>query len=250
MNDTFQEDEACDVLIRPRRSKRDPWFAPDLILAMTGPVLDLLVKILAARSVPVSGAAHYRVYEVGKGDRPRPALAGPFLGAPQAVLGLEKMIALGARRVWVTGWCGSLQPDLRIGDLVMPLDAFSDEGTSRHYPLTEAALNTDQGLRRKLISALERRGRSARTGRLWSTDAPYRETHHKVQSLMDAGLVAVDMELSALLTVAAYRGVRLAALLVISDELFDLSWRHAFSSPLLREAEEDVARVLEDVIGR
>ncbi len=250
MKDPLEAGEACDVLIRPARGKRDPELAPDLILGMTGPMLRILVDRLEGRPVPVSGAGFYRVYEAGGAGRPRAALAGPFLGAPQAALGLEKLIALGARRVWVTGWCGSLQPDLRIGDLILPESAFSDEGTSRHYPVPGPEPAADEGLRRELEQVLDQRGLTARAGRVWSTDAPYRETHDKVKALMDAGLLAVDMELSALLTVAAFRGVRLAALLVISDELFDLSWRHAFSSPRLREAEQTAAQVLEAVIGR
>ncbi|MFO7784791.1 MAG: nucleoside phosphorylase [Desulfatiglandales bacterium] len=249
MNDDSGAVDSEDVLIRPARGKRDPDAAPDLVLAMTGPVLDRLVARFEARPLRIGGSAVYRAWEVRPGEgAPRLTLAGPFLGAPHSVIGLEKMIALGAERIWVTGWCGSLQPDLRIGDLVMPIGAFSDEGTSRHYPLEGDTPKTDQGLRRELGSALARRGMTARTGRVWSTDAPYRETHGKVRAFRDSGLVAVDMELSALLAVSAYRGVRLAGLLVVSDELSDLTWRPGFSDPRLREAEEAVAEVLNEAV--
>ncbi|MCF8061700.1 MAG: nucleoside phosphorylase [Deltaproteobacteria bacterium] len=249
MNDTSGIVDAHDVLIRPARGKRDPQVAPDLILGMTGPILDRLVKHLEARPVPVTGAVPDRVFQAGEGASPGLTLAGPSLGAPQAVLGLENMIALGARRVWATGWCGSLQPDLRIGDLVTPEDAFSDEGTSKHYPTEGVEPKVDAGLQRDLDSILGRRRETARTGRIWSTDAPYRETLDKVCALRDAGLVAVDMEMSALLAVAAFRGVRLAALLAVSDELFDLRWRHGFSSGRLREAERTVAELLEEAVS-
>jgi nucleoside phosphorylase len=248
VNDFPGTADAHEVLIRPARGKRDPRVAEDLILGMTGPVLDRLVSRMGARPVPVAGAAPDRVYQVGEARRPRATLAGPFLGAPQAVLGLEKMIVLGARRVWVTGWCGSLQPDLRIGDLVLPVDALSDEGTSNHYPVRGPEPETDAELRRRLAAALERRGLSARKGKVWTTDAPYRETRARVRSLRDAGLAAVDMELSALLTVAAFRGVRLAALLAVSDELFDLTWHPGFSSTRLREAGRAAATILEETV--
>jgi len=225
-----------DVLIRPSRGRRDPDAAPDLILGMTDPMLARLAAESGAKQVSVPGLGPSRAYEVRRGTaRPRLTLAGPFLGAPQAVLGLEKMIVLGARRIWVTGWCGSLQPDLCIGDLVDPVDALEDEGTSRHYPLSGPAPRADEGLRRSLATALEGRGVSIRSGRIWSTDAVYRETRGKVHALGRVGVLAVDMEMSALLTVAAYRGVRLAGLLVVSDELFDRAWRPGFSSPALRD---------------
>jgi uridine phosphorylase len=150
------------------------------------------------------------------------------------VLGLEKLIALGAGRIWVTGWCGSLQADLRIGDLVVPVDALPEEGTSQHYPLPQPDPATDEGLRKALAAALERRGLNARSGRLWTTDAVYRETRDKVLAMGRAGVLAVDMEISALLTVAAYRGVRLAGLLVVSDELSGGAWHPGFSSRELR----------------
>lgn len=241
--------ESDDVLIRPVRGKKDPDAAPDLILAMTESMLDRLVARFEARPLHVRNTPLYRAWEVREGtDPPRLTMAGPFLGAPHAVIGLEKMIALGAGRIWVTGWCGSLQPDLFIGDLVMPTDAFSDEGTSRHYPIDGKTPKADQGMTGELGSALKRAGMSARTGRVWSTDAPYRETRDKVRAFRDAGLVAVDMELSAVLAVSAWRRVRLAGLLVVSDELSDLTWRPGFSDPRLREAEEAVAEVLSDVV--
>ncbi len=62
-------------------------------------------------------------------------LAGPMLGAPQAVLVLEKMIALGVNEVIAAGWCGSLQPQVEIGHLVLPTGAFSEEGPPRITPL-------------------------------------------------------------------------------------------------------------------
>ena len=68
------------------------------------------------------------------GDQPI-TLTAPALGAPYAVMVLEKLMVLGARMVLALGWCGSLQPGLVIGDLVLPTATVSTEGTSRHYPL-------------------------------------------------------------------------------------------------------------------
>ncbi len=251
VTETPESRDAQGVLIRPARGRRDPEAAPDLILAMTETLLDRLVGLLAARTVSMPRGGLFRAYEAKEeAPRRRLTLAGPFLGAPQAVLGLEKMIALGARRVWVVGWCGSLQPDLRIGDLVAPLDALSEEGTSKHYPLEGAAPRTDEGLQRLLVSELKEGGRNARKGRVWTTDAPYRETRQKVRAYRDQGILGVDMELSALLAVSAFRGVRPAALFVVSDELFDGTWRPGFSDPRLRAAEEAAARALDAALAR
>jgi len=64
------------------------------------------------------------------------------------------------------------------------------------------------------------------SGKVWTTDAIYRETEAKVLAYGSQGMLAVEMEMSALFTVARFRGVALAGLLIVSDELFTLTWRH------------------------
>ena len=80
----------------------------------------------------------------------------------------------------------------------------------------------------------ERQGVKVKQGRLWTTDAPYRETAEKIARLRAAGVQAVDMEVAALLAVAAYRGCEVAALLVVSDECYHPTWRPGFGAPELR----------------
>ena len=82
-------------------------------------------------------------------------LAGPAPGAPYAVMVLEKLIALGVQTVVALGWCGSLKPEVRIGDLIIPESAHSEEGTSGHYPLIEPEPQPAAGLcriMRKLLN--------------------------------------------------------------------------------------------------
>lgn len=86
-------------------------------------------------------------------------------------------------------------------------------------------------------------------GRVWTTDAPYRETLSKVTSYQHQGVLAVEMEMSALMTVAAYRGVKLAGLLVVSDELFNLTWHAGFKNPVFKTKRELAAQTLLGLLG-
>jgi hypothetical protein len=52
------------------------------------------------------------------------------------------------------------------------------------------------------------------------------------------------MEMSALMTVALFRAVSVAALLVVSDELFDLKWKPGFSDPVLGKRARAAAEIL------
>jgi uridine phosphorylase len=174
------------------------------------------------------------------------ALAGPVLGAPQAVILLEKLIALGARYIICMGWCGSISPSVAIGDLILVQDALSEEGTSPHYPVGNKKVEASGLLMRCLTDALSQRGCSFSQGRIWSTDAIFRETEDKVLSYARKGILAVDMEISALLRVGSFRNVHIAGLLAVSDELGTLKWRPGFHSPALRRARLNAVEVILD----
>jgi purine-nucleoside phosphorylase len=81
-------------------------------------------------------------------------------------------------------------------------------------------------------------------GRVWSIDAPYRETVRKVLLHQREGILGVDMETSALFTVARYRGIDLAAVLVVSDDLSTLRWVHGFKDPKFLESRKRVAHAV------
>ncbi len=146
------------------------------------------------------------------------------LGAPIVAAQAEELIALGATRLISVALAGGIQPDLAPGSIVIPRTSIRDEGTSHHYlpPGTEVA--SDPGLVDALCVALARRGQAARLGTTWSTDAPYRETREEVARYQAQGVLAVDMEVAALLAVAHVRGVQAAAVLVAGDSLAGGAW--------------------------
>jgi uridine phosphorylase len=149
-------------------------------------------------------------------------LAGPAVGAPMAAICLEKLIALGASRVIVYGWCGSLHPSLMAGELFVPTTGLSEEGTSVHYQTHNRC--GDGFFRLQIIDALRQEGYLPKQGQVWTTDAVYRETREKVERYSAQGILAVDMEYTALCSVAAFRGVSLTAVMQVSDELFQPQW--------------------------
>jgi uridine phosphorylase len=177
-------------------------------------------------------------------------VAGPALGAPAAVLALEKLIVLGARRILVLGPCGSLAADAPIGTVVVPTEAVSEEGTSRLYGAEEdRPLSVPGPAIRGLEAALAEVGIPYRSGRVWTTDAPYRETRRKVQAFQAQGIVAVEMELAACLAAGAFRGVTVAGLLVVSDELFALQWVKGFDNPGFVDAFRQVVEAIPALLG-
>lgn len=172
-------------------------------------------------------------------------MAGPAVGAPMAVLTLEKLIALGARRIIVYGWCGSLRETLRTGDILLPTWARSDEGTSAHYPLNSRP-ESHAATRQLLADGLAAKGLTVCTGPVWTTDAPYRESIAEVNCLGGQGILGVDMEYGALVAAATFRKVELAAALLVSDELWSGTWRPGFRSKDFKKKGSKILHFLAD----
>lgn len=173
-------------------------------------------------------------------------IAGPSVGAPLAVLTMEKLIALGAKRIILFGWCGAIAEDLKVGDVVVGDIAISGEGTSRYYHaaspiMPSAALTYD--LEQLLLSE----GVDHSKANLWSTDAPYREDRIYIEKLhQDADVRCVDMEYSALCAVAAFRKVEFAALFLVSDELYREHWKPGFTSREFRDKSSQLVQLLSE----
>jgi uridine phosphorylase len=164
------------------------------------------------------------------------------IGAPAAASLVEEMIACGMRTLIVTGAAGSLQPDAPIGTIVVPTSAIREEGTSHHYtPSHEPAVCSP-----RLVAAIEdelkQRGLKYVSGPSWTTDAVYREHRAKVDRYRAAGVITVEMELSALLTIAAYRGIECAAVFAVSDELHGEAWDLGFGGETFTVAMSRAAR--------
>jgi uridine phosphorylase len=157
---------------------------------------------------------------------------------------MEKLIALGARLVLALGWCGSLQPHLGIGALVLPTGAVCGDGTSPHYRLKEGEARPDPTLCGLLEQHLKTGDAPWQAGPIWTTDAFYRETVELVRHYQSQGILGVDLELGALFTVGRFRGIPVAGLLVVGDELADLSWRPGYRQGRFRQGRELAARLV------
>lgn len=245
--DTKNPFKNSKVLIKPARERGEPLVGPDAIMVAIPSELNFLVDLGHAERAALGTSNPFKLFLVKSNNDLPLALAGPLLGAPQGVIVMEKLIALGAKRIWILGWCGSLQPYLLIGDLIIPTKALSEEGTSAHYPVAKRRKQTNPLLNATLSDALLKAKLPFKTGSVWTTDALYRETAEKVINYGKKGFLAVEMEMSALITVAAFRSVQLAGLLIVSDELFSLEWRHGFRDDILKKRSREAGGVLLDL---
>lgn len=153
----------------------------------------------------------------------------PF-GAPNAVALAEELYAFGGRVFLVFGYCGSLSPELRGGDLFLPQMAIREEGTSYHYLPPEEMAEGSEGLVDFLYDFFQKKGFSVKKGVIWTTDAIYRETKRKIEKYCSEGCMAVDMETSAMFCWGKAKNVQVASLLMVSDGFIDGKWQPFFKN--------------------
>ena len=186
---------------------------------------------------------------VGRARNRRVAVLRTMIGSPAAATALDEAATLGARQILTFGACGSLLKDLPIGSVVVPTRAYSDEGTSRHYGGTRWS-RPDAAMVDAIRAACRRHSLPYREGGVWTTDAPYRESRSKARSLVARGVIAVDMEASALYAVAHSRRLRAASVFVVSDELGGKGWNAGFRDPVFRRGKRMAMRAVIDAISR
>ena len=133
-------------------------------------------------------------------------------GAPQAADTVETLAALGVKNIIAVGMCGGYDECVRAGEIIAPRKAFVEEGTSLHYYESIEAAYPDSELL-SMTTALF----GVADHPIVSTDAVYRQTFVKEELWREKGAVGVDMETSAVLSVAQYLGIKAVALLMVSD---------------------------------
>ncbi len=161
-------------------------------------------------------------------------IAGPAVGAPVAALVMEKLIALGANHIVLMGWCGAVDQSYQIGDIVIPTGAVSGEGTSKYY-IEDKQPGPSAKTVNFLNTVLLEKNIEWKQGKIWSTDAPYRESRSYLDELnRHRQVVGVDMEFSALCSVANFRSISFGALLLVSDEVWGDSWKPGFKKKMFK----------------
>jgi uridine phosphorylase len=181
------------------------------------------------------------------------SISGPFIGAPYAAMLLESLIARGARKIIVLGWCGAVVETLNPGDIVLPSKAIADEGTSANYIRIDkypGISRPDLELSEKLAFYMGEQGTEFKKAVIWTTDAIYRETRDKIARFRAFGADAVEMECSALFSVASFRGVEIAAVLVVSDSVASKNWDPGFKKQQFKNARAKACDIIMNFAGK
>lgn len=125
----------------------------------------------------------------------------------------------GVKTIIRVGSAGSINNDLKVGDLVVAMGACTNSNYSAQYELPgEFAPIGTFDLVRDAVDACERMGYHYKVGNVVSSDMFYHENPH-TDAWIKMGVLAVEMEIAALYMNAARSGNRALGILTISDHI-------------------------------
>ena len=146
------------------------------------------------------------------------------MGAPIATIVLHELRELGAKVFLRIGTAIALPP-VELGDFIIADTALRNEGTSGAYAPPHYRAIADRDIIGAAVNAINENGHSYRIGSFASYDGFYRDmfalddvvedrVRKNFAGLSEQGVVAVDMETSALLTVGRVLGCKTGSLCV------------------------------------
>ena len=200
---------------------------------------EVVAKHHAGRDIPI-----YRLNWNGRSI----GICQTLLGGPGTAGLLEEALAMGAKKVLLYGSCGVLDSALVAGHFILPTAAYRDEGVSYHYlpvgdyvdiPTAERLGEIFDGLNLPYVK-----------GRVWTTDAFYRETRNNMAKRKADGCVAVDMECASAMAVGQFRGAEVYQFLYAEDSLDGDAWDRRTMGAVPASSYEKYLRVALEAASR
>lgn len=214
-------DTSIDPIIKPTDFLTRT-LPPKCVITFFRKELDRLVE---ENRLPVIGHLNSEVLDIPiYGYNESICITMPFSTAPGAAGTVEELHAMGCDKFIVCGGAGSIKKDSRVGEIIVPLSAVRDEGTSYHYLEPSREVECHKAAADHVVSGLEKLGIPYTTGKTWTTDAMYRETPEMIELRRSEGCITVEMEAAAFFAVSRYYDIPLAQLLYAGDDVSGEKW--------------------------
>ena len=154
------------------------------------------------------------------------SVQGSGMGQPSLAIYVNELFSeYAVQSVVRVGSCGSLTEDLALRDVVIGSGACTDSSMNRiAFEGLDYAPVADFGLLRAAVEAAEARVSTSSTsathvGLVFSGDSFYAARPELIARMAGYGVLAVEMEASALYTLAAKHGRRALAICTVSDHI-------------------------------
>jgi len=153
----------------------------------------------------------------------------------------EVICNAGIQNIIRIGTCGSLDENIKVGDLFIVDEVIRGDGVTPYYVDKDFKTTSDRNISDMLFDIAKEMGLTVHRGKAWTTDALLRETRSIVEAKRAEGAKVVDMVSSTLLTIAQVYKLKAASILAVSDNV--ITGEMGFMNPLYYAAESNLIKI-------
>ena len=146
------------------------------------------------------------------------------------------------------GTCGSLDENIKVGDLFVVDEIIRGDGVTPYYVDKDFKTVADKKIADTLYEIGKGMGLTIHRGKAWTTDALLRETREIVEAKRKEGARAVDMVSSTLLTIAQTYNIKAGSILAVSDNV--ITGEMGFMNPLYYMAESNILKIALEAVKK
>lgn len=159
----------------------------------------------------------------GSFNGPRISVMGSGMGIPSlSIYAHELFSQYGVQRIVRVGSCGSVQPGVRVRDLVIAMGASTDSAVNRkRLSGFDFAALADYRLLERVVRRADAKGQAVHVGNVFSADLFYEPEPELFSRMTRMGILAVEMEAAGLYGVAAELGRQALCVLTVSDHILE-----------------------------
>ncbi|MBU3058265.1 purine-nucleoside phosphorylase [Pseudomonas indica] len=153
----------------------------------------------------------------------RISVMGSGMGIPSlSIYAHELFSQYGVQRIVRVGSCGSVQPGVRVRDLVIAMGASTDSAVNRkRLSGFDFAALADYRLLERVVRRADAKGQAVHVGNVFSADLFYEPEPELFSRMTRMGILAVEMEAAGLYGVAAELGRQALCVLTVSDHILE-----------------------------
>ena len=162
------------------------------------------------------------VYKIERNGK-RFAFYKTYVGAPITAGLMEDATAeLKCGKFVLFGGAGCLNKDIAHGKVMVPTEAYRDEGTSYHYAPAADYITVENST--VVAEFMKKNGIPYVLGKTWTTDSFYRETRNNFEKRKADGCISVEMECAGVQAMCTFRGLNLYSFFTSGDLLDAPEW--------------------------
>ncbi len=151
----------------------------------------------------------------------RLSVQGTGMGIPSFSIYINELFDFyGVTTAVRVGTCGSLQNDIHLRDIVIPMSASTDSSVNKiRFNGCDYSPTADYGLLSRAVDITVNKGITPKVGNIFASDEFYKDDKDWWKIFADYGVLAVEMETTALYTIAAKFKAKALTILTVSDSL-------------------------------